>query len=541
MLSSRETYQPSGRVHWGRLALGLVLSLPLPLLAGFVLYAAFRGGFYVVFLIPLFAALLAGGAAWLTISAGKCRNRWVGAAVGLFVGLVGLVSSYQFDLVSEAGLGNLHRLDLLPGHVLHRVETDQLGKLLRTPPAPGPLAAAAGRPSRRVFAWGMLLFEGVCVGLFPAYLGWVRASRPFSEEEGRWLHEYIFAVEPEDAREMAEALNEGDAAALAEVAQSIPLQAVSRRGEVRLYYLPNKPDTSVYLTLRIVDTRPWSHGWPQKLATRVRLGADEALALAEQLRIPGASFGALDVLPVPERRRAAPAAVIEDLPPDDAAKVLNGRFIAALLAIALLPLELALLIAIGLGVAVSLYWSDLGGGVKLGAAVAALTGIVIGCVLAVRYGDGLVARIRQRLLAAAIRQRPGALVQPDDPDAVHVGIVPRENWGRVKLEDSSDIGLLKIDPGRRELLFEGVRQRWRIPGDSIESCALEEYTIGPPNANRNNVFLIAVLRVTRDGSIWEAPLRPMQDTLLSPTAEAKRQRCRELRQRIREELLGSPA
>ena len=124
---------------------------------------------------------------------------------------------------------------------------------------------------------------------------------------------------------------------------------------------------------------------------------------------------------------------------------------------------------------------------------------------------------------------------------MYVGVVPRQNWGRVMLEDCQDVGLLKTDPGRRELLFEGARQRWRIPADSIESCELEEYTVGPPGPNRNNVFLLAVLRVSRDGGAWEAPLRPGQTTLLAPTAEAKRQRCRQLRQRIRKDLLGSPA
>ena len=542
MLSSRETYHPSGRVSWGRLALWLVLSLPLPLLAGGLLEAAFRGGVYVVILVPLVAGLLAGGAAWLAVSAGRCRNRWVGAAAGLFLGAVGLVSSYQFDLAHEAGPGHLHRLDLLPAHVRLRVETDQYDRFLRTPPAPGPQAAPAANPARRLFSWGMLLFEGLCVGAFPAFPGWRRASRPFSEEEGRWLHEYLFYLEPEDAREMAGALAEGDAAALADSARPIPLQAFTRQGEVRLYYLPHKPDTPVYLTLRVVDTRPWSHGWPQNLATRVRLSADEALALAEQVRPPGGRFGALDVLPVPDRpRRAAPAAVIEDLPPDGAGTVLKGRVVASFLVVALAPLVLALLIAAGLGVAVGLHWSDLGGAAKLGAAVAALAGLVTGCVLSVRYGDGLVARLQQRRLAAAVRQRPGALVHPDDPDAVYVGVVPRKNWGRLMLETAEDIGLLRIDPGRRELLFEGARQRWRIPGDSIESCELEEYTVGPPSPDRKNVFLLAVLRVSRDGGAWEAPLRPMQNTLVLPTAEAKRLRCRQLRRRVHEDLLGGPA
>jgi hypothetical protein len=543
MLSSRETYRPSGRVNWGRLALGLVLSSPLALLAGGILDAVFRGGLYVVFLVPLFAGLLAGGAAWLTVSAGRCRNRWVGAAVGLVAGLVGLVSSYQFDLAWEAGPEHLYRLDLLPAHVRHRAESDSFGLFLRTPAVPGQPPANLIRPTRLVFAWMMLAADGLCVAGLAVSLGWMRAFRPFSETGGRWLHEHLFYLDPEDARAMADALAEGEPEELADAARPVPRALASRYGEARLYYLPYEPNTPVFLTLRIVDGRPWSHGLPTRLATRVRLTQDEAAALAEELRLPGAKFGVLDVLPVPDRpSREAPAAAIDDVPPDDAGKALAGRAVASSLVLALLPLELALLIAVGLGIAVGLHWSDLGGGAKLGAAVAALAGLVAGCVLTVRYGDGLTARLRQRRLAAAIRQRGDALVHPDDRDAVYVGVVPRKNWGRLMLEDCEDIGLLKIDARRRELLFEGARQRWRIPADRIASCELEEYTVGPTSPdNKSNVFLLAVLRVSRDGDAWEAPFRPMQTTLVAPTAEAKRQRCRQLRRRVLEELLGSPA
>jgi hypothetical protein len=274
----------------------------------------------------------------------------------------------------------------------------------------------------------------------------------------------------------------------------------------------------------------------------VRLSADEATALAERLRLPGAGFGVLEVEPVIDQpRRAAPAAAIEDLPPAEAGKVLNGRVFAALTVIALGPLALGLIVAIGLGVYVGLHWSDLGGLAKAGAAAVALAGLVAALSFTVRYGDYLTALIQQRLCAAAIRQRPGALVHPDDPDAIYVGVVPRKNWGRLMLENFTDIGLLKIDPGRRELLFEGDRQRWRIPMDSIHSCELEEYAIGPPNPNEINVHPVAVLRVNRDGVIWEAPLSPARTTVRRQTAEAKRRSCRQLRQRVRLEVLGRPA
>ena len=76
MLSLRETYHSTGRVSWKRLALSLVLSCPFALLAGCALCLAFRGGFYLMFFVPLFAGLLAGATASITVSAGHCRNRF---------------------------------------------------------------------------------------------------------------------------------------------------------------------------------------------------------------------------------------------------------------------------------------------------------------------------------------------------------------------------------------------------------------------------------------------------------------------------------
>jgi hypothetical protein len=188
---------------------------------------------------------------------------------------------------------------------------------------------------------------------------------------------------------------------------------------------------------------------------------------------------------------------------------------------------------------VGLEWSTLELGAKAAAAGIVLGGLVAALTYTVQYGEYIPTRIQQRLCATAVRQRPRALLDPDDPDALYVGVVPRENWGRVMLETSTDLGLLKIDRGRRELLFEGDRQRWRIPADSIESCDVEEYVIGPPDPNENNVFPLAVLRVKRDGGVWEAPLSPMRTTAHRPTAEAKRQRCRQLSRRIRKELLDA--
>jgi hypothetical protein len=61
-----------------------------------------------------------------------------------------------------------------------------------------------------------------------------------------------------------------------------------------------------------------------------------------------------------------------------------------------------------------------------------------------------------------IRSRPDWIVDPDDPEAMFVQIVPRCNWGRIMLETATDVGFLKVDASRREILFEGDKERYRI-------------------------------------------------------------------------------
>lgn len=65
-------------------------------------------------------------------------------------------------------------------------------------------------------------------------------------------------------------------------------------------------------------------------------------------------------------------------------------------------------------------------------------------------------------------------VSPDDPDKILVEIVPRSNWRRMMLETATDVGFLKLDKDKNEILYEGDHIRLRIPSQSILSCDLEK-------------------------------------------------------------------
>jgi hypothetical protein len=58
---------------------------------------------------------------------------------------------------------------------------------------------------------------------------------------------------------------------------------------------------------------------------------------------------------------------------------------------------------------------------------------------------------------------------------------------------------------RREVLFEGDNERWRMPAGSITRCELEQYVHGQ-GAGATRIFYV-VLRATRREGFWEVPLR----------------------------------
>lgn len=75
-----------------------------------------------------------------------------------------------------------------------------------------------------------------------------------------------------------------------------------------------------------------------------------------------------------------------------------------------------------------------------------------------------------RLAHREIKSRDGRIVDPDNPEAAFAQIVPRANWNRSTLESATDVGFLLIDDARREVLFEGDRERIRIPATGILAC-----------------------------------------------------------------------
>jgi len=97
------------------------------------------------------------------------------------------------------------------------------------------------------------------------------------------------------------------------------------------------------------------------------------------------------------------------------------------------------------------------------------------------------------LARSEIGSRPDRIVDPDDPKAALVQIVPRSNWKRLMLETATDMGYLLIDVKRREVLFEGDRERIRMPADAIQSCDVEAVAVAAGTSAQTFPYYIVLI------------------------------------------------
>jgi hypothetical protein len=149
--------------------------------------------------------------------------------------------------------------------------------------------------------------------------------------------------------------------------------------------------------------------------------------------------------------------------------------------------------------------------------------------------------------------RPHAVLDPREPEAVSVDVIPRTNWGKAMVRNATDSGLLAVDELSRCVLFEGDQQRWKIPAASLISAEVESYRpAGHVEGRDGEIFYVTVIRANVGGDVWEAPVskchvefRPKDNRLREANALALRDRIRAIMSTglgtIRPAPMGRPA
>jgi hypothetical protein len=196
-----------------------------------------------------------------------------------------------------------------------------------------------------------------------------------------------------------------------------------------------------------------------------------------------------------------PLATVQSIASPYQGKVLSRGHLWFGVVLGLLPI-LTFPAALGLFALAALFHDQMGPWIAAAVGLSGFGSLVIGVLVFTWYADFLPSRYLHRIAKRELELRPDRWVDADDPDAIFIQVVPRENWARVMLENASDVGFLRIDSGRREVVFEGDRQRYRLPAGSIVSCHIESFS-PPGDAQQRTQFYLAVVRANTKDGLWE--------------------------------------
>ena len=510
----RKAYESSGKVDW-------LPFLPLSLGTGLVavgmawcLSEIFDLGYYYLGVAPLLAAMPVLGMALLAVGFGRCRNRLVATVLGLSASALMYLGYYDLCLARVVGVENALRPDLALTYLNWRMNTDQIGH-------PGLPAAKDGNAALNwmAFAFEFSLGAGLSVVALRS-----RAGRVYCEDCGRWTKRDSMKLPGGSSRKVLAMLEAGELDRLHRT--SFGTVEWGGNSEVAVEYcdhrLGNGNECPVHFSIRDqakqVD-RPLSLGeklggyfqprWNFKTVDALRqieLTENETTAIASAFAGLKRALGpASDPLreTVSDLRSAPRAsasvvqgaiATIEQVPEGFAGTILTRAHAIVQTVIGLFPLVLLL-----------------GGGyVGLSAAERLqnpLIGILtvagcLGCLIVLLfYINYFTARYMRGITWLAFAHRPDCWLDIREPGLLFVDIVPRSNWAKGMLETATDIGFLRVDDERRQLIFEGDSERYRIPGDAITSCKVEYYTAGTGNS-ATHYFMVVVGANTSAGP-WE--------------------------------------
>lgn len=526
--TERGRYRSTGRVAWGRFLpwAALVLAVAAGVAVG--LNWSYEAGYYIVILMPALGVV---GLVLLipqAVGRGRCRNAPVGLGLGLLAGLVMYGGYYYVGMVRALEMEYAGRADLLPSYVQWRMTTDVQEDV-------GSSRAKDSKGPDPVLNWGVLVFEAGLVLWMAGVAGYGRARRAYCEKCGQWKQREVTFYPAGVAREVADAVRGGAVEQLL-AKGGVQVGGMDRRyAAVAVEYCPpasREGDEACPVYASVKDVKfgggQWTEAQYDWAVGRMRMNREEVdeetlAKIAKAFPTTARAFGLGDAHAVagPRTGSAGGAGVVAGrvgevgtVPERFAGKVLTKRAIVVGNMLAMLVL-LAFFAGLGLAI-VGLIWMHDGRAVGLGdvRVGTVLTGamVAVGVVIAVVSGyvglrnpSAIGNRYLLGLARSAVRLRPDRLVKADDPAAEFCEVVPRENWEKPMLETATDVGFLLVDTRKRELRFEGDRERWKVPGEAIESAEVEEAVAGRGTAGEIRYYMV-VLEIRTPAGVVERPV-----------------------------------
>lgn len=523
------TFYKGRAVDWGRFLPLLVPAFVAAILLAEGMEQLFMLGHYYIFIVPLVTGLCVAGLIHVAVNVGHCRNPFVAGAAGFCAGVILYLGQYYSGMIHDLGPDVAARPDLLPSYIRLRMAIEVTRDIHESDDTPKKVTKADSYMNWFRFVGEFALVVGITMTV-----GIKRARKPYCDACRRWMLREVTPFAPAKTEELLEAFRSRSPRSLAALSAQAPYATIPNVS-MAVDYCPTfkdgrSQDCPVYVsfkTLTMVPKTavkdPFEQCKGKVLVRGMQIEREELAALAPRFKTFESIAGRSTVsalLPKEEPEEIAPDkdavyAEITPLSPDHAGKILTKKtkWIGAALSLGVLA---GLFIGLGLmicGLMLAFPDHPPEGGVSptamhLGIALIVLGGIpllfsiVMGLADPSFFGN----RYIRKVVLQEFARRTSLMVDPNDPEAVFVECVPKMNWGKMMLDNASDLGLMVVDQRRREIRFEGDKERWRIPAAAITYCGFEVHV--QRNGNHTTKIFYAVIQANHRSGFWEAPLRP---------------------------------
>jgi hypothetical protein len=523
--NDRDVYRSTGAVNWLRLVPAAVGLLLVAAIMAVALCAAFFSGYYWLFITPILASLPVMGMLYVTLKFSHCRNMVIAFLLAAMSYGVLYLGYYHACLVRTVGIWALPHVELLGPYIDFRMQTDEVRDAAK--PEKQNNQNVQRRPGATAMNWFGFGMESLGLISFAVGIAFSVTSRAFCNRCRQWKTSRTLVYSPGTGEKIFAAYEAGR---LDDVQKLTTASLPPRTSacEMTVEFCPDERsdagDCPVYFSLRDVPSGGKSGFWERfggilqnrhgpGLRWFVRQAALRPAEIASLAPIVAdlPSVSGTDDLKVelvsPEKTPRKPTqklATVEAVPSPYGGRVLTRGHIIIGAVIALAPL-LGLVGGIGMFAVAAMSEEGLSETAKIIFLVAGFAMLISTAVYFSYFGDFLPSLYLMGICRKEFDGRVDCWFDHRDVDAIAIQVVPRQNWSRLMLENASDVGYLKIDSAQRELVFEGDKERYRIPANSITYCRVE-YFAAPGDQTGKQLFYLVVIRAQTTKGPWETAI-----------------------------------
>ena len=203
-----------------------------------------------------------------------------------------------------------------------------------------------------------------------------------------------------------------------------------------------------------------------------------------------------------ESQKATQSAKVETLP-DGTIGMMNAPGIVLAIIRQCWALGLWLLLAGAAGYYAYQNWGNLGV-VRMGLLIAFVIGaLYVAGIYTDRIATASTSKGLIKMARNALRKRSGVEVELDSDSLVAVELFTPDQFDKT-IQKVHEMGFVQPDHARNRILFEGKKQRWSIPAESIRSVSVQEVQAGTPGESATsalNYYVVVTFQAEQEMEI----------------------------------------